>query len=296
VISVMTLADPETGGVDDIVDVARYPVHRPGSATWRRLVDDVGTALRSDGLVTLPGFLTPDALMQAADETVAVAPHVAIRRQEASVYGRGDLLGGGADAPWNRRLVWYAGHVTRDMIPPYAVAHRLYVSVAFKRFVAACVGRERVFEYADPLAGLVATVVPPGGQYPWHYDTNEFVVTIMTQQPDGGGRFEYCRDLRTPGHENLEGLGQVLAGDPSCDVQSVDVVPGDLQLFLGRYSLHQVTRVTGSRDRHVLVFSYADRPGVIGPADRTRSVYGRVTEAHLVADQIVRAAGDGLIL
>lgn len=182
------------------------------------------------------------------------------------------------------------------MIPPFAMAHRLYVSPLFKRFIGACVDQSQVFEYADPLAGLVATVLPPQGQYPWHYDTNEFVVTIMTQKPEAGGDFEYHKDLRTPGDENFDGLARVLSGEPEHPARCVETHPGDLQLFLGRYSLHQVTPVTGTRERHVLVLSYADRPGVIGPVDRTRSVYGRVTEAHLMAEQVRLATSDGLIL
>ena len=71
---------------------------------------------------------------------------------------------------------------------------------------------------------------------------------------------------------------------------------GDLQIFLGRYSLHKVGKVTGTTDRHVAVLSYADRPGVIGPVDRTRAVYGRVTEAHLVAEQSKLQSNDGLML
>ena len=295
-ITTTNLADPEVGTIDDIVDLDRYPVDRPGSERWERLVADVRDALASDGLAILPGFLSTAALAAAATEISALVPYVPLRRQRASVYHRRDLDVRDVDAPWNRQLTWYAGHVTRDMIPPYSVGHRLYVSRSFKQFVAAAVGRTRVYEYADPLAGLVATVVPPGGQYPWHYDTNEFVLTIMTQAPAGGGSFEYHKDLREPGDENLAGLARVLAADDAGGARRVDTEPGDLQLFRGRYSLHQVTPVTGDRERHVLVLSYADRPGVIGPVDRTRSVYGRVTEAHLVADQLVTCAGDGLIL
>ena len=54
--------------------------------------------------------------------------------------------------------------------------------------------------------------------------------------------------------------------------------------------------MVGSTDRHVAVLSYADRPGVIGPVDRTRAVYGRVTEAHLVAEQCKLDSADGLML
>lgn len=288
------LADPETGTLDDIVDVDRYPLHEHDGPPWAELVRAVRHELDRDGVATLPGFLRPEALATAAEEIARVTPYVAIRRHDSTVYHRAGPVDA-PDDPRNVQSTWIAGHVTRDMIPPYAVGHRLYAAAAFKRFVAACVGRDRVFEYADPLAGLVATVIPPGGQYPWHYDTNEFVVTIMTQAPAAGGRFEYVQDLRTPGDENLAGLGRVLTGDRS-SVRSIQMVPGDLQLFLGRYSLHQITPVEGDLDRHVLVCSYAERPGVIGPTDRTRSVYGRVTEAHLLAEQFALAANDGLIL
>jgi hypothetical protein len=139
-------------------------------------------------------------------------------------------------------------------------------------------------------------VVPPGNELSWHYDTNEYVVTLMTQQPDAGGLFCYVPNLRRPGDENIDGLGAVLADPEHPSIRKVDLRPGDLQIFLGRYSLHKVGKVTGTTDRHVAVLSYADRPGVIGPVDRTRAVYGRVTEAHLVAEQSKLESNDGLML
>lgn len=293
------LADPETGELSDVVDLDRYPIHEPRSSAWDEMLDTCHAQLADDGCLVLDGFLRPDALRIAAQEIRALAAHAPIRRHASTVYARRESEASlPADDPRVRQLTWHAGHVTRDMIPPYAIAHRIYASASFKAFIAACTHRSRVFEYADPLAGLVATVLPPNGTYPWHYDTNEFVATIMTSKPDGGGVFEYCSNLRCPGDENLSGLAGVLSGRHPEMIRSVQLEPGDLQLFLGRYSLHQVTRTTGANDRHVMVFSYADRPGVIGPVDRTRAVYGRVTEAHLVADATATAdvAADGLIL
>lgn len=294
----VVLADPEQGRLDDVVDVDRYPIAYTGSGQPAPVIRDVRAGLERDGAVTLPGFLRPAALQAIADELSAAACHVPIRHHRGSVYARDDLE---ATLPEDdpRRLVqqWDAGHVTRDMIPPYSAAHRLYVSPLFKRFIAGCAGEERVFEYADPLAGLIATILPTGGRYPWHYDTNELVCTVVIQKPQNGGRFEYCKDLRRPGgDENLEGLRRVLTGCDDASIRSSDNQPGDLQLFRGRYSLHRVTPVEGPRARHVLVLSYADRPGVIGPVDRTRSVYGRVTEAHLLAAEARDLGADGLIL
>ena len=303
----VALADPEQGWLDDLVDIDRYPIHDPDSAHFQDLIGAIRKTLDQKGAATLPGFLTPAALDSVATHLHDAARHVPIRRHLGTVYARNDLeaeLQHGD--PRTVQMEWNAGHVTRDMIPPHAAAQRLYVSPIFKWFVAGCVSSDRVFEYADPLAGLVATIMPPGGQYPWHYDTNEFVVSIMIQKPQSGGRFEYHKDLRCIGNENLDGLDSVLRGKGLQEsglrstgprvARMTEWAPGDLQIFRGRYSLHRVTTVHGSSSRHVLVLSYADRPGVIGPLDRTRSVYGRVTEAHLVAAETRHSGTDGLIL
>lgn len=291
------LADPELGWLDGLVALDCYPLNRPGGGPWNDLVEQSAAELADVGSTVMKGFLTTEAHIAIADELRAISAHVPIRDHSGSVYARSDLeVELDQDDPRTKRMRWIAGHVTRDMLPPYSPAQRLYVSAIFKAFIAAIVGRKRVFEYADPLAGLVATILPPGGCYPWHYDTNEYVVTIMIQPPESGGEFVYHQNLRRPGDENLDGLADALAGHPAEPPKTVKAGAGDLQLFLGRYSLHQVAETAGSLDRHVLVLSYAERPGVIGPVDRTRSVYGRITEAHLLAEQASLATTDGLIL
>lgn len=290
-------ADAEIGIVDDVVDLGRYPIHEGRSAACRRLVADVRDQLADDGCLSLPAFLRAEALGVARAEIAGLAPKAIVRCYRSSVYGRHDaerILP--ADDPRRISFERRVGHLTRDQIPPDAVISRLYAAPACKDFIAACTGSDRVFEYADPLAGLIATIVPPAGVLPWHYDTNEFVVSIMTQDAEHGGLFQYCPNLRRPGDENLAGLGRVLRGEADDLVRTRTLQPGDLQIFAGRYSLHQVSRVEGSRARHVAVLSYANRPGVIGPVDRTRAVYGRITEAHLVAEEFGAAAPDGLIL
>jgi hypothetical protein len=291
------LADPEVGWLDGLVDLERNSLNRMETEGWTKLTGDCRDQLARHGSVTMPGFLTDAALADIADELCLLARHVPIRDHSASVYARSDLEAElDADDPRTKRARWIAGHVTRDMLPPYSMAQRLYVSGVFEAFITAVVGQERVFEYADPLAGLVATILPPGGCYPWHYDTNEYVVSIMIRPPDSGGTFEFHRNLRQAGDENLDGLGAVLNGHPTNPPSVLQGNAGDLQLFLGRYSLHQVTETAGATDRHVLVLSYAEGPGVIGPVDRTRSVYGRITEDHLLAEQARLASNDGLIL
>lgn len=280
------LADPERGVLDDVVDVDRWRLSAEAGAS------DLLTSLDAQGFASAAGFLTPATIATLDNEFEALLPYAHVRHDRRSVYGRCDDDGvdnGGLTSDW------VAGHLTRDMFPPHSLAQRLYVSPAFKRFVATSVGVDQVYEYADPLAGLVCTVLPPGGCYGWHYDTNEFVVTIPIRAAEHGGHFEYVPGLRRPGKENMAGARRVIAGKQVDTTRRADGDPGDLQLFRGRYALHRVSPVKGRRSRLTLVLSYSDRPGVIGPLERTRRVYGRVTEAHLMAG-LVRDGADGLVL
>jgi len=141
-----------------------------------------------------------------------------------------------------------------------------------------------VHELADPLAGLCLNVVTPGRAHPWHFDTNEFAVTLLTQAPQAGGSFEHCPNIRSAQAENFDDVRAVLAGRGGHMVRRLSLRPGDLQLFTGRSSLHRVSAVQGDAERHTAIFAYSERPGVIGTVARTRQLFGRVLPEHLVAE------------
>lgn len=139
--------------------------------------------------------------------------------------------------------------------------------------------------YADPLACLTVNVLDPGQQSAWHYDTNDFAVTLLLDEADEGGLFTYAPTIRTPTHGPFDEVADVLLGR-SDRVRTLELRPGDLQIFRGRYSLHQVSRVaTGSRPRHAAIFAYTEDAGVIGRLERTRQLFGRALHVHHDAER-----------
>jgi hypothetical protein len=174
--------------------------------------------------------------------------------------------------------------VAHDLIPAEFLIHRVYRGAAFRRFVAACFGLAEVHQLADPFAALCLNVIPPGRAHPWHFDTNEFTVSMLTQLPDDdSGTFEYCPNIRSADNENFTDVRDVLDGRGAHLVRRLALHPGDLQLFAGRYSLHRVTTVVGATARHSAIFAYSERQGVIGTPARTRQLFGRVAPLHLAA-------------
>lgn len=276
--------------IDGLVDTGRYPLTEPDGPAYRELRNRVAADLAADGCSVLPGFLVPGAVDVLRREGEAVAPHAYREMVTVNVYNTAPDATLPADHPARTTMRRGNGFVARDRIPAGAVIERIYTAPAFRRFVAGCFGLTRVYELADPLSGLTLNVIDPGREHPWHFDTNEFTVSMLTRQSEAGGVFEYCPGIRSAGAENLDAVREVLAGRGGDRVRRLRLRPGDLQLFAGRYSLHRVTEVAGTAARHTAIFAYSERPGVIGTPERTRQLFGRVTPAHLASAD---GSGDG---
>ncbi len=272
-----------TDVLDEIVDTARYPLGDPTGAAWGEAVARARAELADSGCTVLREFIRPELIdtLRAQGEAMAPDAHYKVERVNAYNIPLNTELPQGHPG----RIVLERGNafVPRDRIPAEALIHRLYTSAVFQRFVADCFGLAELHEFADPLAGLCLNVVAPGMSHPWHFDTNEFTVSMLTQPAETGGIFEYCPNIRSPHAENLDDVRDVLTGSGAQLIRHLDLRPGDLQLFQGRFSLHRVSPVEGGTARHSAIFAYTDRPGVIGTVERTRQLFGRVLPDHLAA-------------
>ena len=264
----------------DVVDTGRYPLTEPDGDAWREIVGRTRAELREVGCSVLRDFIRPEAQELLRAECAAVAPDAYDTVERVNAYNIALDTPLPDDHPG--RVIMQRGNafVARDQLPPTTIIQQLYTSPLFQRLVADCFSQPQLHELADPLSGLTLNVIAPGRAHPWHFDTNEFTVSMLTQEAERGGRFEYCPNIRSATSENLDDVRDVLAGTSDL-VRTLDLRPGDLQLFLGRYSLHRVSTVAGGLARHSAIFAYSERPGVIGSPERTRQLFGRVLPAHL---------------
>lgn len=272
----VTSGDTATG---EVIDTERYPLDDPGGRAWTAVVERARAELRAEGTTVLRDIVRPDMRERLRAEGRAVAPHAYTATARVNVYNTDPDPRLPADHPACVALTRRNAFVARDRIPARHLLQGLYEHRGLQRLLAACVERPEIHPLADPYAGLTLNVVAPGDDHPWHFDTNEIAVSLLTQAAETGGTFEYCPGIRAPGEENLAGVREVLYGDRG-RVRSLELRPGDLQIFRGRYSLHRVTPVRGATPRHTAIFAYSDRPGVLGSPTRTRQLFGRVDPAH----------------
>jgi hypothetical protein len=270
--------------LDQVVDTARYPLSEPGSAEGRAVVARARRELSDVGCTVLPDFLRPPFRDVLRDEGAAIAPRAHYDVETVNVYNiavDSDLPAG---HPGHRTFRRGNAFVARDRIPADSLIGRLYSHRPFQHFIARCFGMPELHELADPLSALVLNVVAPGMEHPWHFDTNEFTVSMLTRQAQAGGDFEYCPNIRSAHDEHFDDVRDVLDGRGERLTRRLPLQPGDLQLFKGRYSLHRVSPVRGEVARHSAIFAYSERPGVIGSVARTRQLFGRVLPEHTAAE------------
>jgi len=271
----------DTAELSDVIDTERYPVHDPADPAWTAAVSRARDRLAATGCAVLPGVVRASALDRLREEGDRIAPDAHYETRVVNVYNTAPDPTLAPDHPARVPLERGNAFVARDRIPDDLAIQRIYRDTGFRRFLAACAGTGELHELADPLAGLCLNVVTPGRSHPWHFDTNEVAISLLTRSPEAGGVFEYCPDIRSAGTENTATVADVLGGRGEHLVRRITLNPGDLQIFRGRYSLHRVTEVSGPGARHSAIFSYSARPGVVGSEERTRQLFGRVLAEHV---------------
>lgn len=279
---------PESHSLAELVDLDRYPLGDTASPAWQELIARTRRELQDVGCSVLPDFVAAGRRETLRHECAELAPDAYYTVETVNTYNIALDTQLPDEHPGRITMERGNAFVARDRIPADSIIHRLYSSAEFQAFVAACFGLPHLYELADPLSGLTLNVITPGKQHPWHFDTNEFTVSLLTQASELGGEFEYCPGIRSAESENFADVKAVLDGDRQ-RVRTLRLRPGDLQLFQGRYSLHRVSEVRGKFARHSAIFAYSQRPDVIGSISRTRQLFGRVRPEHLAAAGAVRA-------
>ena len=265
--------------VTDYVDTDRYPIDAVGPRR-EALVAGLQRELRESGCAVLKHFVRAERMAELVAECDRVADKGHRNFNRTNPYFTADRPDLPATHPLRRFYDRSNAFVPADHFGPESRIRAIYEWPAFAPFIQATLGEPRFYRYADPLADVIVNLAEAGNGFPWHFDTNNYTVTLAIQNAESGGDFEYSPHLRSITDENFDGVSAVLDGDPRL-IRTLRLEPGDLQIFKGRYSLHRVTPLEGARLRYVAIFSFAQEPRMVGSPERTRQLYGRVLPVHL---------------
>lgn len=281
--------------LESLINTERYPLADRHSATLVSAVETAREALRHDGCAVLRDFVLPETLPTLAQEIWNRKPSTHYSTQTMNPYFHTTHNSDFPERhPVNTFIERSSGFIPGDSWEASTTSRQLFENPDVCAFLAACLEIPALYPYADPLAGLTANILNPDQQFTWHFDTNEFAVTVLVEEADEGGLFEYVPAIRSDGDEGFDRIQAVLEGSAE-GVHTLDLRPGDLQIFRGRYSLHRVSRVAPtSRPRHAAIFAYTEQDNVIGRLERTLQLFGRALPEHYEAEES-RVRSDELI-
>ena len=255
------------------IDQDRYLLHQADAPQVDQLVTTARAALEKHGLFNLPGFLNATALAETLATLTPRFQTQAFRHaRRHTIYFKDDVPGLDQDHPAMRRFETVNHTLPADRLQGTCLPD-LHRWPPFVDFLARTMGKDRLYPLDDPLAAVNVMAYGAGEALNWHFDRSEFTTTLLLQAPEGGGAFEYARNLRTDESENHDGVARLIDGD--WPTEEITLAPGTLNVFRGRNTAHRVTPIEGETARIIAVFSYADQPGQ-GFSDAERlGFYGR---------------------
>ena len=243
-----------------IINLKKYPINDVNSEEYRNIVQDARKSLRDKGGFSLPEFLTDKGLALILAQVKEQQPQAAHTERVGNAY----------DIPVTDDLP--LDHVLRiEALSSYSSLGRsqltktaielIYTSEILISFVADMLGLSKLYLHDDPYNAVVMMIYEPGDQLAWHFDYGHFVSLINLQEISQGGFHESAPNIRKPDDDCYDAVARVLRGG-RCGVKQSRSTPGALTIFKGRYSMHRVTKVMGSKTRMSLVMTYEEMPGV----------------------------------
>ena len=106
------------------------------------------------------------------------------------------------------------------------------------------------------------------------------MVSLLLQEPDGGGHFEYAPYIRAEDDESYAQTARLFAGEPGIARRAL-INAGTFVLFNGRRSCHRVTPVEATgKPRLIALFSYDKRPGMVFTETNVRDAMNPSSETY----------------
>lgn len=276
----------------DLVDLDRYPIHALQRRRGREFLERCRAEIEAHGASNLPGFIRRGPVAAMAAEAAALAPLAYRKDTRRNAYFTADDPALPADHPLRAFFPLKMAQLAADLVPPGAAIRRLYEWDALTDFIGAVNDLPVLYRHADPFLSLNISYLGQGDLQPWHYDHNEFTVTLLLQTPSAGGEFEYVPRIRTADSENFDEVRRLFAGRHP-GVRRLPRDAGTLTIFKGRHAMHRVTEVAGGGHRISAILSYETKPGQLAADETNIAIYGPRVAALLAARRKAVADGEG---
>ena len=276
--------------INQIINLEKYPINDIGSLKYKELTSYTRKQLKEDGCCVLPNFIQPDSIRKMKEEVDRNLSKIYFTSDKHNPYFTKEDKTLHEEHPKRIFTVRQSGYLNSNDLEKDSDLNKFYDLDEMLKFVSDSLEVFPLYKWTDPLGKNPYSVMHTDHYFPWHFDGNEFTLSILIQKAEKGGFFEYTPDIRSKDNENFEEVTKILKGDRK-RVKSLDLKPGDLQIFKGRFSMHRVTKIEGKTSRYIALPCYVKDPLKINKPEHSKQVYGKVLPIHYKRENI---KGDGL--
>jgi len=266
--------------LSEFVDLEQFPIHDLDHPRRKELVASARQGLEAVGCAHIPNFLTQHAVETMRVEAMRLMEKALPADAKINPYLTADDKSLPKDHPkriFSRRT---SSFINSDELEPASLLRKIYDSDVIVHFISDCLNVGPIYRWADPLGRNPYSVMKDGDYFPWHFDGNDFTVSLLVQEAETGGDFEYCPNIRTANAESFDDVKATLKGNRS-NVKVLKLREGDLQIFRGRYSLHRVTPTSGPIPRIIALPTYVTNPYLVNRPHHAKAFYGRAMPIHV---------------
>jgi len=271
--------------INQIINTEKYPINDIGSLKYKELIDYTRKQLNEDGCCVLSNFIRSDSITRMKEEVDRNLNKIYFTSDKHNPYFTKEDKTLYKEHPNRIFTVRQSGYLNSDDLEKESELNRFYDSEETLKFVSDSLEVFPLYTWADPLGKNPYSVMHTDHYFPWHFDGNEFTLSILVQKTEKGGLFEYAPDLRRVDNENFEDVAKVLRGDRG-PVKSLDLKPGDLQIFKGRFSMHRVTKIEGKTSRYIALPTYVKDSYRVNRPEHSKQVYGKALPIHFERNNI----------
>jgi len=231
-------------------------------------------SLEKNGILIFKSFISNSGLNLLQKEASDLKESAFRSSSEYNVYISEYDNAFSADSPRNRIMSTSKKCIPNDLIPNQSILQKIYDSPLVRSFFLDLLEKDELHPYEDPLSSININYYDKGDALGWHFDNSDYTITLLIKNCSKGGVYEFFNDMRyNNDKEDYDLVEKIL--DKKVKGTRVNSIEGDLMIFKGNKSIHQVTAVEEG-ERILVTFNYNEESGVSLSEQSRKTFFGRI--------------------
>ena len=231
-------------------------------------------SLEKNGILIFKSFISNSGLNLLQKEASDLKGSAFRSSSEYNVYISEYDNAFSADSPRNRIMSTSKKCIPNDLIPNQSILQKIYDSPLVRSFFLDLLEKDELHPYEDPLSSININYYDKGDALGWHFDNSDYTITLLIKNCSKGGIYEFFNDMRYKNDkEDYDLVEKIL--DKKVKGTRVNSIEGDLMIFKGNKSIHQVTAVEEG-ERILVTFNYNEESGVSLSEQSRKTFFGRI--------------------